>query len=249
MGQILASLSRRFLLIIGKILFRIFLDVTITGQENVPSRGEPLILVANHFSWFDVPLLTALLPLNPVFMVATESRRLIHVRLFMSLFNGIPIWRGQVDRNAFDHAKRVLRRGGVLGVFPEGGIDPEKSFKAARGNVILDDRYTFVSRLSGQLTRPRPGTAFLAVQTDARILPVGILGTENIVDNVLNWRRLLRFERTAVEIKIGPAFGPLKIDPTLTGRDKRDYINDLADMIMQRIAELFPPEKRGPYRV
>ena len=37
------------------------------------------------------------------------------------------------------------------------------------------------------------------------------------------------------------------MDPTLTGRDKRVQINNMADMIMQRIAELFPPEKRGPY--
>lgn len=248
-GQILASVTRRFLLALGKLLFWLLLDVKITGTDNIPTNKEPLILVANHFSWFDVPLLTALLPLHPVFMVATESRRLWHVRMFMSLFNGIPIWRGQVDRNAFDHAKVVLQSGGVLGVFPEGGIDPENSFKTTRGNVVLDDRYTFVSRLSGKLVKPRPGTAFLAVQTDARILPVGLIGTEKIVDNVLDWRRLLRLERTAVEMRIGPAFGPLEMDPTLTGRDKRVQINNIADMIMQRIAELFPPERRGPYGV
>ncbi len=249
LGQILASVTRRFLLALGKILFWLLLDVKISGTENIPKTKEPLILVANHFSWFDVPLLTALLPLHPVFMVATESRRLWHVRMFMNLFNGIPIWRGQVDRNAFDHAKVVLQNGGVLGVFPEGGIDPENSFKTTKGDVILDDRYTFVSRLSGQLVKPRPGTAFLAVQTDARILPVGLIGTEKIVDNVLNWRRLLRLERTSVEMKIGAAFGPLEMDPSLTGRDKRVQINNLADMIMRRIAELFPPEQRGPYGI
>lgn len=248
-GQILASISRRFLLVLGKLLFRILLDVKITGQENIPDTDEPLILVANHFSWFDVPLLTALLPLEPVFMVATESRRLWHVRMFMSLFNGIPIWRGQVDRNAFDHAKIVLQNGGVLGVFPEGGIDPANSARTKQGNVVLDNRYTFVSRLSGQLVKPRPGTAFLAVQTDARILPVGLIGTEKILDNVLNWRNLLRLERTAVEMRIGPAFGPLTMDPTLTGRARRNQINSLADMIMRRIADLFPPERRGPYSI
>ena len=162
-GQILASISRRFLLVLGKILFQLLLDVKITGEEHIPKTSEPLILVANHFSWFDVPLLTALLPLQPVFMVATESRRMLHVRAFMSLFNGIPIWRGQVDRSAFDHAKKVLQNGGVLGVFPEGGIDPNNSSKTKQGKVVMDNRYTFVSRLSGQLVRPRPGTAFLAV--------------------------------------------------------------------------------------
>ncbi|MEM7128124.1 MAG: lysophospholipid acyltransferase family protein [Chloroflexota bacterium] len=250
MGNLLASIARRFLLAISKILFVVLLDVKISGEENIPQSDEPLILVANHFSWFDVPLLTALLPLKPVFMVATESRRMLSVRIFMRLFNGIPIWRGQVDRNAFVEAKHVLQHGGVLGVFPEGGIDPEKSSQASRGTVILDSRYTWVSRVSGQLTRPRPGTAFLAVDTDARLLPVGLLGTEKIADEVFNWRRLLmRRSRIAVEIKIGPAFGPLTIDPALRGQERRNHINHLADTIMRKIAELFPPEKRGPYRV
>lgn len=250
MGHLLASATRRFLLAISKILFVLLLDVKVTGKENIPKSDEPLILVANHFSWFDVPLLTALLPLKPVFIVATESRRMISVRIFMRLFNGIPIWRGQVDRGAFDQAKHVLQHGGVLGVFPEGGIDPDKSSHASRGSFVLDSRYNWISRVSGQLTHPRPGTAFLAVETDARLLPIGLLGTEKIADEVFNWRRLLfRRRRVAVEIKIGPAFGPLTIDPELRGRDRRTHINQLADTIMRQIAELFPPEKRGPYQV
>jgi 1-acyl-sn-glycerol-3-phosphate acyltransferase len=246
--SVLATGSRQFLLWLGRLLSKLFLDVRIVGEENLPPRNEPLILISNHFSWFDAPLLTVLLPFRPVFLVATESQRKLGVRLFISAFNGIPIWRGQVDRKAFREARNVLQQGGVLGVFPEGGIDPEMAGKVARGEVVVENHYAHASRHSAQLTRPRPGIALLAVQSDARILPVGLLGTEKIVSSFLNWRRILFWQRTEVTLAIGPAFGPLKLDPSLHGPAKRQHLDEMADIIMQHVAELFPPENRGPYR-
>ncbi|MCB9148145.1 MAG: 1-acyl-sn-glycerol-3-phosphate acyltransferase [Caldilineaceae bacterium] len=246
--EIMASISRQSLLLVGRILCWLLLDVQVVGKENLPKTHEPLILISNHFSWFDAPLLTVLLPFKPVFLVATESQRKLSVRLFMSIFNGIPIWRGQVDRSAFRHARQVLQQGGVLGVFPEGGINPDLRELVARGQVIMDDGYANTFRQSGQLARPRSGTAMLAVENDARILPVGLLGTERIINDVTDWRRLLHWRRTSITLTIGPAFGPLKIDPTLKGRARRQFLDNTADMIMQRVAELFPPEHRGPYR-
>lgn len=246
--NLLATSARQFLVWLGRLLSNLFLDVRIVGEENLPPRDEPLILISNHFSWFDAPLLTVFLPFRPVFLVATESQRQVAVRMFISVFNGIPIWRGQVDRKAFREARNVLRQGGVLGVFPEGGIDPEMAKKVARGEVVVDNHYAHASRQSAQLTRPRSGTALLAVQSEARILPVGLLGTEKIVSSFLDWRRILRWQRTQVTLTIGPAFGPLTMDPSLQGPAKRQCLDEMADTIMQRVAELFPPENRGPYR-
>ncbi|MEZ4637327.1 MAG: 1-acyl-sn-glycerol-3-phosphate acyltransferase [Caldilineaceae bacterium] len=84
---------------LGRLIARILLKVEIIGQDNVP-RNEPLIVVSNHFSWFDGPLLTLLLPVQPAFLIATESMRLWYWRLFMRFFTLIPIWRGRVDRKA-----------------------------------------------------------------------------------------------------------------------------------------------------
>jgi len=248
MKDILVFASRRFLRLVGRVVSGVFLDVRVVGRSNLPSGNEPLILIANHFSWFDAPLLTVLLPFEPVFLVATESQRKLSVRLFIALFNGIPIWRGQVDRRAFRAARMVLKEGGVLGVFPEGGIDPELAQKVASGDVIVEDHYAHASRRNAQLTRPRPGTAFLAVQCQARILPVGLLGTEKIVGHYLNWRNLIPWRRVPVTLMIGPAFGPLQLDPALRGHARRQHLDEMSDAIMQHIAELFPPEHRGPYR-
>ena len=251
MGDIFAAIARRILLVIGKTISRLLLKVEISGLENIPDSDEPLILISNHFSWFDPHILTVLLPIRPTFLVATESQSKLSIRLFTRLFNLIPIWRGQVDRQAFRSALEVLEKGGVVGIFPEGGIDPEHGRRVTRGEAIAVDHlhtYGLASRHSAQLVKPRPGTAFLAVQTDARILPVGLLGTERIIEEKLHWRNLRTFwRRPIVKLHVGQVFGPLTIDPTLTGRDKRYHLDLVADNLMQHIADLFPPENRGPY--
>ncbi|MEZ4861556.1 MAG: lysophospholipid acyltransferase family protein [Caldilineaceae bacterium] len=219
---------------------RVLLNIKVVGLENVPQQ-EPLIVIANHFSWFDAPLLTLYLPFQPAFMVASESQRFWFVRIFMRAFHGIPIWRGKVDRKALSSALSTLRQGRVIGIFPEGGIDPRFAERRARGEEITDT-YGFVSRHDAQLTHPEPGTAYLALASQARILPVALLGTEQILAN------LMRFRRTSVTLRIGPAFGPLTIERELQNAERRQRLNRLADHIMQRIAVLFPPENRGPYR-
>lgn len=233
-----------FLLIFGRAASRLLLNLRMEGVENVPPTG-PLIVISNHFSWFDAPLLTLYLPFQPAFLVASESQRFWFVRLFMRAFHGIPIWRGRVDRDALSSALSRLRSGKVVGIFPEGGIDPRFAERRARGEALTNqgnENYGFVSRDDAQLTYPEPGTAFLALQSQARILPVALLGTEKILGNVLRWRR------TDVIVRIGPTFGPLSVEVNGQGLNRRQRLNRTAELIMHRIAALFPPENRGPYR-
>lgn len=229
------------LLLFGRMASRVLLNLKIDGLENVPKNG-PLIVTANHFSWFDAPLLTLCLPFQPAFMVASESQRFWFVRMFMHAFHGIPIWRGKVDRKALGAAIEQLKQGRAVAIFPEGGIDPRYAERRARGETIVENSYGFVSRFDAQLTYPEPGTAYLALQSQALILPVALLGTEKILPNIMHLRR------TNVTIRIGPAFGPLTIEPNLQKSERRHRLDRLAEQIMHRIAVLFPPENRGPYR-
>lgn len=234
-------LARQTLLLVGRLIGKIIFDLTIEGAENVPKPREPLIVISNHFSWFDAPLLTLALPFQPAFLVATESQRKWWVRTFIFLFHGIPIWRGQVDRQAFRHALEALDEGKVLGIFPEGGINPELQELIARGQIIPELRGN-MSRIDGKLVRARSGTALIAVMSKVRILPVGLIGTERVLDN------LRQFRRTPITIRIGPPFGPLDIETSLTGRERRRRLDELTDAMMRRIAALFPPERRGYYQ-
>lgn len=238
--QFVLHLIRQGAVFTGRLIGRACLKITLEGRQNLPGP-EAIILISNHFSWFDAPVLTLFLPFQPVFLVATESQNRWFVRLFMNLFHGIPIWRGQVDRQAIRKALHVLGQGGVLGIFPEGGIDPELAARVSRGEMITNIS-NHASRLNARLVRPRSGVALLAVRSKARILPVGLIGTEKIMAN------LKRLRRTPVTLRVGPAVGPLTIDPRLRGPARRQQLDSLADLMMQQIARLFPPEKRGPYR-
>jgi 1-acyl-sn-glycerol-3-phosphate acyltransferase len=241
MSNRLKSVLRKALVLIGRAIAFVLFDVKIYGKEHLPKRAGPLIVIANHFSWFDAPILALLLPFQPAFLVATESYRHWWVRLFVNVFDGIPIWRGQVDRDAFRLSLAHLRQGKVLGVFPEGGMDPEVAALVARGEKIHELR-GHVSRRDPRLVRARPGVALLAIQSNVPILPVALIGTERIFGN------LRKLRRSRVEIRIGPVFGPLRLDGSKRGRERRNHLDELADEMMRRLALLFPPEMRGPYQ-
>ena len=237
----LLPLGRRALLPIGRLLGRAIMDVNVEGLENLPKNGEPVMVIANHFGWFDAPLLTLYLHFQPAFLIATESYRKWWVGAFAAMFHSVPIWRGQVDREAFRGAVSTLNSGISLGVFPEGGINPELAERVAKGEQIHQFK-GLMSRRNGTLARAKPGTALLALMSRSRILPAGLIGSEAVLDNVRQYRR------SKVTLRLGPMFGPLQIEDGVRGAERRRRIDRLADNMMARVAALFPPEQRGPYR-
>lgn len=227
-------------LIIARIIVLTLMRITVVGEENTDING-PFIVTANHFSWFDVPLLTLYLPDRPAFLVANESTRFWFVRLYLRVFKGIPIWRGQVDRTALQTALHRLEDGKPIGIFPEGGIDPQFQVQRERGEEITST-YGHTSRSSAQLTHGQPGTAYLAIRSRAPILPVGLMGTEKVLSN------MIRLRRTNVTVRVGKAFLAIEAEQNMDRVQRRKHLDEMSDEIMVRIADLFPPEKRGPYR-
>lgn len=237
----LKTAFRSLLLAFGQVLGLFLFRMTIEGRENLPPRKlRPLLLISNHFSWFDAALLAIYLPYQPSFLIATESLRLRWYAVFIRLFDSIPIWRGQVDRKALNTALDYLQRDRVVGLFPEGGMNPEIAERVARGEQIHEVR-AHASRRNGTLARGRSGSALLATMGDAYILPVALYGTEFILDN------LPKFRRTEITMRIGPVFGPLTVEPTLRGPARRARLDELTDEMMIHLARLFPPERRGPF--
>jgi 1-acyl-sn-glycerol-3-phosphate acyltransferase len=85
----------------------------------------------------------------------------------------------------------------------------------------------------------RPGAAFLAVRTGAPILPMGFAGLNDVFPALRQGRR------ARVTLKIGELFGPFQAEGK--GRHRRKKLDAIGDEIMNRIASLIPPEKRGHY--
>lgn len=86
--------------------------------------------------------------------------------------------------------------------------------------------------------RGQAGVAYLAARSQAPILPVAITGTENIKGY---WR--IAFPLCRIGVRIGQPFTL----PILEGKLSRPVLEGLADAIMQRIADLLPPQYKGYY--
>jgi 1-acyl-sn-glycerol-3-phosphate acyltransferase len=85
----------------------------------------------------------------------------------------------------------------------------------------------------------RPGTAYLAARSGAQLLPLGLDGLVDIFPH------LRRGRRAQVTVRIGKPFGPLLAPGH--GPQRRQRLEKIGDEIMEQIAELLPPERRGVY--
>ncbi len=128
----------------------------VEGKENVPKKGQ-LIVVANHLNLIDPPLLGASVPRRIYFMAKQELFRPSLGAHFVRAYGAFPVRRGELDREALRRALEVLKKGQVVGMFPEG----KRS-------------------LNNRIQPMQPGTSFVAVRSGAPILPVGISGSEQI---------------------------------------------------------------------
>lgn len=198
-------------LLIG--LFKLLTRWQVKGKENVPEEG-PVLVVANHLNLADPPLLGVSLKRRVIFMAKEELFRSPISAYFLGGFGSFPVHRGKLDRQALRSSQQVLADGQVLVMFPE----------AARSR-------------SARLKRALPGSALIACRSGVPILPVGIIGTEQL--------RMLGclFRRPRVTINIGQPFSL----PPVEGKLTREKLVEYTDIIMQHIAELLPPKYRGVY--
>lgn len=176
MGKQARSVVRRGCRLLLAVVLPVLMRLRVWGREHVPTSG-PLIVVSNHVSHFDAPLLVALLPWPIEFIAVTDLWRVPVTGWLIRLYGAIPLRRGEGDRAALRAALHVLSEGGVLGPAPEGRIAP-----------------------GAALERPHPGAAYLALRGGVPLLPVGIAGAEHI------WESIRLRRRTEVTVRIGTPF-------------------------------------------
>ncbi|MCK4721895.1 MAG: 1-acyl-sn-glycerol-3-phosphate acyltransferase [Dehalococcoidia bacterium] len=171
---------------IVKLLLRILVRREVRGKENVPTEG-PLIVVANHLSIADPPILSAILQRRIVYMAKEESFRHPIEGPLVRGFRAFPVRRGQLDRRALRWSQQTLKDGLALGMFPEGTRSKTATLQPARS-----------------------GTALIALRNGAPILPVGITGTEKILGVSC------LFGRVRITVNIGKPFTLPPVDGKLT---------------------------------
>jgi 1-acyl-sn-glycerol-3-phosphate acyltransferase len=133
---------------------RWLLRMQVTGAEHVPSTG-PVILAANHRSFWDIPAHVLASPRPIVFMAKQELYKGPLTGWLWRSLGGFPVRRETADIRAVDTALALLERGEVVGVYPEG-----------------------TRSRTGEMLPFLRGAAWLALRTGAPIVPCGLRGTE-----------------------------------------------------------------------
>ena len=110
-----------YYIIIGlvRLVTRLLLAVRVTGGADFPRTG-PVLIAANHLSYFDIPFLLIFLPRPPIFVAKQEVTTFPLVGRLLHRLGTVSIRRGQSDRRAIRHSLAVLENDDVLLIFPEG---------------------------------------------------------------------------------------------------------------------------------
>src|SRR5690554_6131673 len=102
-----------------RLFFKIFCRWEIRGRENIPETGR-LVIMANHITYLDPPIIGALIKRRTHFMAKKELFRVPVLGYLLKKIGQIPVKRGSPDRSALKQALAILEEEKVLGIFPEG---------------------------------------------------------------------------------------------------------------------------------
>jgi 1-acyl-sn-glycerol-3-phosphate acyltransferase len=202
---------------IFRLVFHLLSDINIIGRQNIPRDGAYLITI-NHISTFEPPFILAFWPVPPEGAGAIEIWNRPGQAILVRLYHGIPVHRGEFDRQALESMIDVLKSGRPLLIAPEGGRTHDLGMR-----------------------RALPGVAYVIDKTGVPVLPVGIVGaTDDFLDCALH------LKRPRLEMRIGQPFHLPVVAGK--GADRRNALQSNADQIMQAIAALMPPEYHGVYQ-
>jgi 1-acyl-sn-glycerol-3-phosphate acyltransferase len=136
---------------------RLYLRLSVEGLEHVPRQGA-FLLAPVHRSNIDILVVAAVTRRRMRYMGKDSLWKHEPAASILSALGGFPVSRDVADREALERCIEVLRGGEPLVLYPEG------------------------ERKSGPLVQPlKDGAAYIAMRTDAPIVPVGIGGSERVM--------------------------------------------------------------------
>lgn len=203
-------------------LARIIYRPKIEGRENVPMTG-PVIFASNHLSFIDSLAIPVAAPRPAHFLAkstyfeGTGFKGWVSRNFFQSI-GAIPVRRGagQAALDALDQQRQLLDDGLAVALYPEGTRSTD-----------------------GRLYKGRTGVAFLALQSGAPVVPVGLIGTDKAMPVGAKVPSL----KARVTVRFGEPLDLSSHGPANSGRARR-----LAtDEIMAAIHALSEQELAGVY--
>ena len=145
--------SKFFVLPVYKFVFRGHL----IGKENIPLK-DSFIMVSNHGSLLDPPLLGHALGHNISFMAKAELFKIPLLGFIIKACGAYPVKRGIADKNTIQTACKKLSNNNSIGIFIDG-----------------------TRQKNGRVNKPKQGAALLAFKNQKLLLPVAILNSHRLI--------------------------------------------------------------------
>ncbi len=162
---------------IMRAVFKLIADVEVVGNDNIPEHGG-YVLATSHISRLDTPfLMMATKRKDVVGMVARDYQNAPFIGWFLNKLGVIWISREGYDFQAFRQASSFLKKGGIVGLAPEGTRSKD-----------------------GQLLEGKPGTVLLALKNKVQVIPATVLGSADMV------KRFLKLKKMQVKVIFGKPF-------------------------------------------
>lgn len=199
-------------------LFRAAWRFTLEGLEHVPETG-PAVLCPNHTSVLDSFFVPALLPRRVTYVGKAEYMDDWKTRKLFPALGMIPIDRtgGDAGERALATAQRILERGELFGIYPEGTRSRD-----------------------GRLYRGHTGPARLAMRANAPIIPIGLVGAREVMPPDAKFPKL----RLPVTIRFGR---PVTMDRYRGREEDHLVYRQIIDEVMYEIRELSGQEYVDEY--
>lgn len=195
-------------------IFRILMKRDWRGVENIPKSGR-VIVASNHLSYLDVLVLTDLLYTNgraPRYLGKSGVFKVPVVGKVLLAAGQVPVERESKDaRKAVDHAKILLEKGHLLGVYPEGTLTRDEHL------------WPMIAKT---------GCARLALETDTPVIPIAQWGSQKILPRYTN--RIHLFPRKTIEMRIGK---PVDLSPWKGKHEDPQALVEATAAIMRAITD------------
>jgi len=183
-------------------IYKFIFKGQLIGKENIP-ENMAFILVSNHGSLLDPPLLGHALERNISFMAKAELFKIPILGFLIKACGAYPVKRGIVDKTTIRTACEKLSENNCIGIFIDG-----------------------TRQKNGRVNKPKQGAALLAFKNQKLLLPVAIVNSHRLI----RFRFFIPFFSKLI-IKIGRPVSPpssgSKDDLNLVTNILKDNINNL----------------------
>ena len=135
--------------------YYIFCRLKVLGKENIPRDGKPFVVMPNHLSNLDPPLVSTALKIFIAYMAKEELYTTPIIGFLIKILGAFSVKRDKVEKTTIKAAKELIEKGWCVGIFLEGTR----------------------SKIPGVLGNSNVGASYIANLCGVPILPVGIIGS------------------------------------------------------------------------